>query len=180
MFDGDDKLFVSLLPKVRTYIEYGCGQSTVFVAQNTNAVIYSVDTSQVWSTNTKQQIHRSNVNIHWIDVGPIGDWGYPLSFQYRSQFRLYCEWPWQQTTLADLVLIDGRFRVACFLSVLKHAAEGTKIIIDDYNNRPMYHVAEEFLPKLDTHGRQALFQTTKDCKWMISDQLIDNFVNVMG
>ena len=32
----------------------------------------------------------------------------------------------------DLILIDGRFRVCCFLSSLKYGNVGTKILFDDY------------------------------------------------
>ena len=59
--------------------------------------------------------------------------------------------------MPDTVLIDGRFRVCCFLTSLKYANENTKIIFDDYNNRPYYHVVEKFIKKEQTCGRQTLF-----------------------
>ena len=34
--------------------------------------------------------------------------------------------------LDDCVLVDGRFRVCCFLTSLKNAEQGTRIIFDDY------------------------------------------------
>ena len=47
--------------------------------------------------------------------------------------------------------------MCCFLTSIKYANENTKIIFDDYNNRPYYHVVEKFLKKEQTFGRQTLF-----------------------
>jgi hypothetical protein len=45
--------------------------------------------------------------------------------------------PWRRGAVKpDLVLIDGRFRLACFLHPLLAAAPGTPILFDDYTNRP--------------------------------------------
>jgi len=57
----------------------------------------------------------------------------------------------------DLVVIDGRFRVACFLHSLLAAEAGTPILFDDYTNHPRYHLVEEFCPIEQSEGRQALF-----------------------
>jgi len=34
---------------------------------------------------------------------------------------------------------------------------GTKIIFDDYSNRPHYHVVEEIIKPIEACGRQVLF-----------------------
>jgi len=76
---------------------------------------------------------------------------------HRSRFCSYVASPWRHQVKPDLVLIDGRFRVACFLHSLLNAEPGTRIIFDDYNNRPHYHLVEEFCPTEEREGRQALF-----------------------
>ena len=43
-----------------------------------------------------------------------------------------------------LVIVGGRFRVCYFLTSLKFAEEGTKILFDDYANRPHYHFVEKY------------------------------------
>ena len=55
-----------------------------------------------------------------------------------------------------MVLIDGRFRVACFLFSLLNAKKDSIIIFDDYMNRSEYHVVEEVLPKYEKCGRQVV------------------------
>ena len=49
-----------------------------------------------------------------------------------------------------------------FLTSLKYAKTGTKIIFDDYFNRPEYHLVEEFVKPSEACGRQALFIKTTD------------------
>ena len=47
--------------------------------------------------------------------------------------------------------------MTCFLASLLNSNPGTKIIFDDYFDRPYYHVVEEFIQPIDKCGRQALF-----------------------
>jgi len=55
------------------------------------------------------------------------------------------------------VLIDGRFRVACFLCTVMHTSPDTVIIFDDYADRPPDHVVEEVIAPVEVNERQAEF-----------------------
>jgi len=183
LFDGDDDLFKSLTKEVKTYFEYGCGKSTEFMYFHSNCKILSVDTSKFWVEKIKSisSLDKDErLNLKWIDVGDIGEWGYPKSFKMRENFQVYANWFWKQNEIPDLVLIDGRFRVFCFLTSMKYAPIGTKIIFDDYINRPQYHLVEEFTTILDKCGRQALFEVTNEAKEMINDKTLLSFQNVIG
>ena len=72
--------------------------------------------------------------------------------------------PWRAVRAAgvqpDLVLVDGRFRVACFLYSLLHMKAGGVILWDDYTNRPEYHSVERFLKPVAYHDEMAVFQIT--------------------
>lgn len=58
----------------------------------------------------------------------------------------------------DLVLIDGRFRVACLLTALLKAKAGTVILFDDYlNRRELYGRVEDLLLMRKQIGRMAEF-----------------------
>jgi hypothetical protein len=71
--------------------------------------------------------------------------------------------------LADFFLVDGRFRVACFMQALLHAQTGALIAVHDFASRPTYHVIYEvarevasaenfsvFLPRADYDAQHAL------------------------
>lgn len=180
LFDGDDELFKHLAADCRIYVEYGCGSSTEWVYHNSRALIFAVDTSVDWSQRMQSQLDPQRATVQHIDVGPVGDWGYPQSFSHRHAYRDYCEWPWRHAAGADLVLVDGRFRIACFLTALKMARPGTVILFDDYANRPFYHVVEQWCRPRDRCGRQALFEVSQQHRFTVRDQDIAEFTNVVG
>jgi hypothetical protein len=165
LFDGDDALFKSIAATCRVYAEYGCGKSTIWMARNTRAVIISIDTSAEWVEKVRQLTVsvRPLPGLAMIDLGEIGEWGWPTTYTRRASFARYATYPWaDRETQPDMVLIDGRFRVACFLASLLHARAGTRILFDDYSERSQYHVVEEFCSPVERCGRQALFIVPAD------------------
>ena len=59
----------------------------------------------------------------------------------------------------DLIFIDGRFRVACFLTALKKIKRRTTVMIDDYRSRIHYHLCSK-ISKPIMIGRMAVFELT--------------------
>lgn len=157
LFGGDDAVFKREAKKCRVYGEYGCGASTIWMAQNTSVVIYSVDSSKMWLEHVDSKVQSDKLISKHVDMGELGAWGYPLGYRQRAQFKFYLDFIWTRSQKPDLVLIDGRFRVACFLTSLKHAETGTYLFFDDYRSRPEYAVVEEFLAPSEYCGRQAIF-----------------------
>lgn len=159
LFDGNDVCFKKHASGSRVYFEYGVGASTEWVARRTVAEIVAVDTSSEWITRTTRRIRdRPNVDLIWIDLGPVGAWGRPLSTERAAHFVDYVEGPWQTDLSPDMILIDGRFRVACFLTTLIRAQVGAVIVFDDYKDRTHYHVVERFVKPERMCGRQAIFR----------------------
>jgi hypothetical protein len=160
MFDaGGNKLFAQVAECAVVYGEYGCGESTKYIANNTKARIIAVDTSKEWADRTRSAINdRHNALICHVDCGPVGDWGRPLSMDFKDRFHSYHYFPWSiNETSPNVVLIDGRFRVACFLATITRATPGTQVLFDDYCDRPQYHIVEQIVTPAATGGRMALF-----------------------
>ena len=82
------------------------------------------------------------------DIGPTKSLGYPASAATWPKFHTYPMVPWDlaraRDLAPDLVLVDGRFRAACFLATLLFARPGTAVLFDDYADRPFYHTVEAF------------------------------------
>lgn len=159
LFGGNDTLFKSEVKKVDVYGEYGCGKSTKWVLNNTAAYVIAVDSSNKWVDVVKNDNWSNNnrLSIHHSNLGDVVGWGRPLSYQAIDYFSDYTDYIWRHKKSPNLVLIDGRFRVCCFLTSLKFAEEGTKIIFDDYTNRPHYHFVEKYADRSKECGRQCLF-----------------------
>lgn len=159
LFDGDDSLFKDEVKRVDVYGEYGCGKSTSWVLGMTRADVISVDTSSHGISVVKKdnQSNSDRLKIHHSNLGDVGRWGRPLRYDKIGSFFDYTDYIWKQNPSPKLVLIDGRFRVCCFLTIIKFAEEGTKIIFDDYTNRPHYHFVEKYVSRVKECGRQCMF-----------------------
>lgn len=60
---------------------------------------------------------------------------------------MYAKAPWQivDTDTLDVVLIDGRFRLACIMQAVMNVRPDTLIVVHDFWNRPAYHLALNYL-----------------------------------
>lgn len=156
----------SRLSTSRCYLEYGSGGSTVKASELGVPVIISVESDASWLDAVKQKVQASKAvgaqhHLVHIDIGPTKEWGFPTS---DSGWRGYAKYPLEAWKLCkeknlspDLVLVDGRFRVACCLASFLFAKPGTRVLIDDYGDRPLYHAVEKFISVASTIDRVAEF-----------------------
>lgn len=110
---------------------------------------------------------QKNQRIEHADIGLTASWGFPAGLLQPSakrleQFSAYSDFP-EMDVSPDLVLIDGRFRIACFLKAVKalQSAPNSLIVFDDYEDRPYYHCVEEFAEKVQSVGRMGIFRPTR-------------------
>lgn len=180
LFGGDGRLFEELAGSCKVYGEYGCGQSTKWMLANTGAAVHSVDSSDEWVARIKSEAAAlDRLDLRWVDVGRIGDWGRPLGYEKRRRFRDYVFSPWDRGEDPDLVLIDGRFRVASFFATLLRARPGTIVLFDDYVGRAQYEIVEEFVPLGERCGRQACFAVPAGIDKVEASRMLEKFEYVM-
>ena len=178
-FHGDDWIqWRNALAKSKVYLEYGCGQSTRFVAEHFGCKIRSVDTSPEWAAAVSEALGKRGEVLH-IDLGPVGPWGRPRGYDKAESFSEYFNAGFEDGFNPDVVLIDGRFRVSVFLTVLMRSRAGTQIIFDDYAYRPHYHVVEQILNPVTVNERQALFIRPEQLDMDLLDFLVSQFSMVM-
>jgi hypothetical protein len=160
--------FRSLICDCRFYLEYGSGGSTVMVAA-LNKPFLSVDTDRLFLRSLRCKIGTltSAQRLLYADIGLTGPWGIPFppakpSRKRLTKWKFYARAPWafiDRDNLPDLVLVDGRFRVAVTLTCCAHlsARSDVTILVEDYTDRPSYHIIEHST-KLDrVVGRLAVF-----------------------
>ena len=68
----------------------------------------------------KEGIKNKRINLNHVDIGPLKEWGNPLNEESKFKWHNYSEAiiSVAKTNNIDLVLVDGRFRVACILTSL--------------------------------------------------------------
>ena len=159
LFDGSSSLFIEALHGVKVYGEYGVGLSTLHVLSETDAQVVSVESDPYWSNEVQREAGSPDrLDVRVVDVGPVGLFGTPLSYRRRHVFPEYARALWRERTDFDLVLIDGRFRIACFAESYIHARAGTLVVFDDYVEREYYKIVEDLCEPCEVSDRQALFR----------------------
>jgi len=167
-FDPDVSVFVEdHYNRAKVILEYGSGGSTVLASEMPGKTIFSVESDKSWAQMMQSWFDYaqpvSMPFVQHVNVGKTGKWGTPID---GTAFRRYHHYPlsiWDEPTFnhPDVILIDGRFRVACALTAMMKATRKTTLLFDDYENRPKYHVVEDFLQKEETVGRMAQFSVRK-------------------
>lgn len=171
------QLFEELLQQSRLYMEYGSGGSTVLAAhlgKNFISVESDIGFSRAVTDRigaSKGAIPKGTGDIVAVNIGITGAWGAPLFTRPKSDrlelWKRYVSAPWLRLPpglAPDLVLIDGRFRIACALFSLMqlHGSRDTTILFDDYGDRRNYHVIERFARLERMAGRMGVFRARDD------------------
>jgi hypothetical protein len=150
---------ISELNRCTGFIEFGMGGSTMLAVETSNIQkIVSVDSDAAWIAKLRkyeaiQQAERDGrLSLLWANIGPTAQWGAPADASLRSRWPNYSAAPFKLKTPADLILVDGRFRVACAVASTLERPAAT-VLIHDFWNRPHYHVTLsvfDVIPRVDT------------------------------
>lgn len=146
-------LFERYLAKAANYFEFGCGGSTMLACKvgQPDMSVYSVDSSQEWIDTVKKNPYADNktkenlLHMHTVNIGPVGSWGYPTQTVAQSQgaWYLYSQAISMAGREFDLVMVDGRFRVACLLQSFISNPQASVLIHDFFE--PGHHNAYKAL-----------------------------------
>ncbi|NGP54425.1 hypothetical protein [Thioalkalivibrio sp. XN8] len=152
----------SLLVGSNTYLEYGVGGSTQLAARAGPATLIGVDSDRRFLEAVGRVVEQAGKAISWnpvhVDLGPTAYLGFPKTLGALSHWGDYALAPWRLGLAPDLVLIDGRFRLACALATAAHARPGTLVFFDDYATRPWYWKAARYLDPIERVGRAAVMR----------------------
>jgi Glycosyl transferase family 2 len=148
--------------KASVILEYGCGASTILAAELGKKVV-SVESDQDRARRLAQHLRAFlDVTVLPVDIGPTEESGAPSQPRFHTRFHHYPLAVWDHPGLGDpdVVLIDGRFRLACMMAVLLRASRPTTVLFHDYIGQTDYHRVEQFARKEETVGRFARFTVT--------------------
>jgi hypothetical protein len=150
----------------RVIVEYGSGGSTVLAGERPEGTVFSVESDALWLADMARwfAVHppKSRVELHHADIGPTRAWGFPKGRKARDSWPDYALSVWDRPDFItpDLVLVDGRFRLACMLTTLYAITGPTILLVDDYIDRVPYHRFESLVGAPMLIGRMARFDIT--------------------
>ena len=152
-----------LYQAARVILEYGPGGSTVMAAEMPGKRITSVESDVAWLSKLQKwfaQVPPASMPVlHHGNIGKTIRWGYPAAKNSFRRWPGYVQSVWDLPDFAapDVVLVDGRFRLACLLTVALRTVQPVVVLVDDYIDRPPYHDAETILGAPQMIGRMARF-----------------------
>ena len=157
-------LYRHLIQDRSAIVEFGCGGSTLQTLKYSKAILYSVESDSDWIERLlkrgriRRAVRNRRLQFHHADLGPVRKFGYPVFSPTSEQAARYHSLIWAKVEGAtiDLVLIDGRFRVACAIEALRHCPKAA-IVIHDFWNRPEYHPLLPALSCLDRADSMGVF-----------------------
>ena len=119
-----------------TYFEYGAGGTTALASAIARSVT-TVDLSAKWLETVASRAPDAR-RFH-VDLGPLADWSYLTTTDRQEHWPAYAA-SLDRVAAADtnVVLVDGRFRVACALTALIRFPKAT-VLVHDWD-RTGYHV----------------------------------------
>lgn len=163
--------FLAQLASATRYLEYGTGGST-YQAAKLGLDFIAVDTDPYFLDSVRAKIHAAGLGragqvFRFANIGWTGTWGRPVgrvTEARRELFRRASDPPPEcfEGLTPDLVLVDGRFRVACAFKVFNmlHAQPGWTVVVDDYADRPQYRAIEEYA-QVELVGRMAVIRSAR-------------------
>lgn len=136
MSPSEIHLFKNYLSKSKLYFEYGCGGSTILADSYSNIEsIVSVDSSIDWIEKIKEQ--TSKVSFFYVDINADSkNWGHPKDKSKIENWALYPSVILNQDKIFDLILVDGRFRIACCAAASIKMSEKSFLMLHDCERYP--------------------------------------------
>ncbi len=183
-FKPNDKvMFYKYLNKATMYFEFGSGGSTYQASIRDNIEhVYSVESDKYWSDKLKQTLAKHNHKVTYLfnDMGTTADtWGAPGKTATKDQLRKYSDQivmldP-EISNKLDLILIDGRFRVACCLKCFNVINDNCVIAFDDFLKRPYYNVVLDYYDIIESSNDKHMVILKKKRNVTINSELIKKY-----
>ncbi len=164
MSRSEIELLESFLKCSNVYMEFGTGGSTFLACKFVKDAVIGIDSSKEWIIKVQsycaEHSPRIKPRLLHVDIGELLDWGWPKDSSLRNQWPRYYEDVWnlyEKSYDADLYLIDGRFRVACFMKTLLNCRSDSIIMIHDFFSRNDYSIVRSVAREIAVVGELSAF-----------------------
>jgi|SaaInlStandDraft_5_1057022.scaffolds.fasta_scaffold03102_2 hypothetical protein len=167
--DIDFERFNKYIKDSDSYLEFGSGGSTyVFMKQYNQKNIYVIESDLYWTNKIEESLGQKIKNLIYVDINsspntygrpdntpPAGSIlpVLPANEQKKKQWANYSDSflkiDLNDFNKIDLILIDGRFRVACCLKLFEYISDKCIIMFDDFKYREWFHECLNYFEIVD-------------------------------
>lgn len=171
MTKAEKIMFKKNIENSGSYLEFGMGGSTIYALKNSDAKIYSVESSKEWIKHMREYFYirnseKTRLKLFQIDIGETKEWGHPVGEESKEKFPDYSGKIFESldTQSLDSILVDGRFRVACALKAALECKgnEKLRVMIHDFWNREKYHKVLEYLEECESVDKLVVLKLKND------------------
>jgi len=179
--ENDKQMFYKYLNISKNYFEYGSGGSTYQASIRDNILmIYSVESDIEWQNKLKKNIVKDNVKFLFKEMNTLPNtWGSPGKNCTVEQKKHYSngirELSKNEQKGIDLILIDGRFRVACCLKCFDIIENNCFIAFDDFLNRQFYHIVLKYFDIIEKTQDNTMVILKKRDNVSVPHELIEEY-----
>lgn len=146
------------LQRAENYFEYGAGGSTLLACKVSSIQrIRTIEANALFleglinnSTCLQSSLNTNRFQPKIVDIGPLGDYSNPVDDTSRDLWPRYSESILEESSRKpDVILVDGRFRVASTLLSLLTVRENGVVLIHDFFIRPQYYEVLKYVDIVD-------------------------------
>lgn len=150
--------FLSFLTDNTTYFETGSGCSSV-IAKYYSKKSYAVEGCKEWyNIGVKNGLKK---NLIFKDLKPDSNsWSFPGKKSTLNDWKNYFQ-AYDRSYNADVILLDGRFKIATAMDIFDKINEDTIVLIHEYQPRTVYFVLEEYYQYIYHWGELTAFVKKK-------------------
>ena len=179
---NDAELFRKYINKANYYLEYGSGTSTYQARLKSNIKkIISVENDIEWF-NKINDLMLNNLNFiyFYIDTNTKpNSWGNPDINSDKNNWISYSDCINKLNpdiiSKIDLVLIDGRFRVACCLKLYNKINDECYILFNNFLERINYHIVLQYFEIIEQTNDNSMVVLKKKKNIELDMNLIKNY-----
>lgn len=153
--------FLSLLTKETIFFETGSGCSSI-IAKYFSKKSYAVEgCKHYYEFGIKNGLKNNLIFKNLKPDNPA--WSYPGSKSNIEDWKNYFQ-SYKKEYNADVILIDGRFKVATAMDIFNKIRDDTIILLHEYNRRPLYFILEKYYKYIYHWGSLFAFVKKKEVK----------------
>ena len=158
-------------------LDYGATAASLRLAKG---FVMAVTSDPLEARALAQALPAEKGLVHHADIGPVGEWGRPIGRSQSQSFHLYPSaiWDHPRFRTPDLIVLRGRFRLACFLTAMARLESPATLLFETYEKRKKYHWIERYFTPQGFIGSTARFEITP-MAWPAQDlgQILGQFQN---
>mgnify|MGYP001497169007 CR=1 FL=1 len=151
----EEAFLTSLLTRNTRYFEWGCGKTTKLANDLASSVVSIEGNSQTIRQLKSRYIFKPSTSIKYANLGPVREFSWPITKKngmvYVDSLKLSDQY--------DVIVIDGRYRVACALTSFLYMSYHTnvRLLFHDFE-RSVYREVRRFFTVDRTVGRLVLLR----------------------